>query len=63
MNSLSTIQVRDQNGNHTANLLAEVSFGSEPRLVALSPDDNSIDGRTDTFRFQGDDFRDALALP
>jgi hypothetical protein len=24
---------------------------------------NSIDGRTDTFRSQGDDFRDALALP
>lgn len=24
---------------------------------------NSIDGRTVTFRSQGDDFRDALALP
>jgi YVTN family beta-propeller protein len=37
--SLAIIEVRDQLGNDTANLLAEVPVGPEPRFVALSPDD------------------------
>jgi YVTN family beta-propeller protein len=37
--SLAVIEVRDQLGRDTANLLAEIAVGNEPRSVALSPDD------------------------
>lgn len=49
-NSVSVMQVRDENGEDTEELLVELEVGNEPRFVALSPDGysafvtNSIDG-------------------
>ena len=37
--SLAIIEVRDTKSADTANLLAEVAVGNEPRFVALNPDD------------------------
>jgi len=36
-NSVSIIQVKDQNGNDVANKLAEIAVGQEPRCVAIHP--------------------------
>ncbi len=38
-NSVAIIEVRDQNGRDTANKLAEIAVGEEPRYVSISPDD------------------------
>lgn len=49
-NTVSIIEVRDENNLDVANKLAEVSVGQEPRYVALSPNDgeayvtNSVSG-------------------
>jgi YVTN family beta-propeller protein len=49
-NTVSIIQVKDQNGNDVANKLAEIAVGLEPRCVAVHPTDraayvtNAIDG-------------------
>ena len=68
--SLSVIEVRDQLGNDTANLLAEVSVGNEPRFVALSPDDqeayvtNALDGTVAVVALLGiDAFRVVAQIP
>ena len=59
--SLSVIEVRDQNGLDTAKLLAEVAVGNEPRFVALSPDDheayvtNALDGTVSVVSLLGPD--------
>ena len=68
--SLSVIEVRDQLGNDTANLLAEVSVGNEPRFVALSPDGqeayvtNALDGTVAVVALLGSDaFRSSPRSP
>ncbi|MBX2857410.1 MAG: beta-propeller fold lactonase family protein [Cellvibrionaceae bacterium] len=49
-NSVSIIEVIDESGADSENLLAEIKVGTEPRYVALSPDDrhayvsNAVDG-------------------
>jgi len=68
--SLSVIEVRDQNGLDTAKLLAEVAVGNEPRFVALSPDDqeayvtNALDGTVAVVALLGSDaFRVVAQIP
>ncbi len=39
--SVAILEVRDANKNDTANLLAELAVGDEPRNVALLPDDST----------------------
>src|SRR5262245_52202692 len=39
--SVSIIQVKDQNGNDVANKLAEIAVGQEPRCVAVHPTDRA----------------------
>ena len=59
--SLAIIEVRDMKGADTANLLAEVVVGNEPRFVALSPDDheayvtNAPDGTVSVVALSGPD--------
>ena len=49
-NSVSVIQVKDENGEDIEELLVELDVGNEPRFVAVSPDGytafvtNSVDG-------------------
>ena len=49
-NSISVIQVKDDNGEDIEQLLVELEVGNEPRFVAISPDGytafvtNSVDG-------------------
>src|SRR5262245_47189954 len=40
-NSVSVIQVKDQNGNDVANKVAEIAVGQEPRCVAIHPSDRA----------------------
>src|SRR5262245_12076501 len=40
-NSVSVIQVKDQNGNDVANKLFEIAVGQEPRCVAIHPTDRA----------------------
>jgi YVTN family beta-propeller protein len=40
-NTVSIIQVKDQNGNDVANKLAEIGVGQEPRCVAVHPTDRA----------------------
>src|SRR5215467_5469290 len=40
-NSVSIIQVKDQNGNDVANKLDEIGVGEEPRCVAVHPTDRA----------------------
>src|SRR5262245_48971902 len=40
-NTVSIIQVKDQNGNDVANKLAEIGVGQEPRCVAIHPTDRA----------------------
>ena len=68
--SLSVIEVRDQNGLDTAKLLAEVAVGNEPRFVALSPDDqeayvtNALDSTVAVVSLLGSDaFRVVAQIP
>ena len=58
-NSVSVIEVQDEQGNDTSNLIAEVSVGNEPRYVALSPNDrwalvsNAVDGTVSLIALAG----------
>jgi YVTN family beta-propeller protein len=68
--SLSVIEVRDQHGLDTAQLLAQVSVGHEPRFVALSPDDqeayvtHALDGTVAVVSLLGSDaFRVVAQIP
>jgi YVTN family beta-propeller protein len=38
--SVSVIEVRDENGNDVQNKLAEIAVGDEPRYVAIAPNDS-----------------------
>jgi len=40
-NTVSIIQVKDQNGNDVADKLAEIAVGEEPRCVAIHPTDRA----------------------
>lgn len=48
--SISVIQVRDEQGGDTGNVVAEIPVGKEPRYVAITPNDtyayvtNAVDG-------------------
>lgn len=59
-NSVSVIQVRDEDGIDTEHLLAEIPVGSEPRFVAISPDNttayvsNSLSGNVSVINLATD---------
>lgn len=69
-NSVAIIEVRSGNGQDVVNRLAEVAVGSEPRYVAISPDDreayvtNSVSGTVSVIALTGTDaFRVLREIP
>src|SRR5262245_57743994 len=66
--SLAIIEVRDAGGGDTANLIAEVAVGNEPRFVALSPDNqeayvtNAVDGTVSVVALSGEDAFSVVAV-
>ena len=58
-NSVSVIEVLDAQGNDSGNLIAEIRVGTEPRYVAITPDDrwalvsNSVDGTVSLIALAG----------
>ncbi len=65
--TLSLVEVRDADGDDTAEVLAELAVGLDPRCVAISPDDqtafvtNAISGTVSVVSLSGDDAFSVIA--